>query len=96
MSKMKVTAGPFVFEGRLEIDLAPKTCAAFLARAPFESNVVHVRWSGEGVWMPLGDYKFDVDYSIPAGSARRRSCSPTAACVSPPRSDSLRATTSSR
>ncbi len=62
MSKMKVTAGPFVFEGRLEIDLAPKTCAAFFARAPFESNVVHVRWSGEGVWMPLGDYKFDVDY----------------------------------
>ena len=62
MSKMKVIAGPFTFEGQLETQAAPKTCAAFLARAPFESKVVHVRWSGEGVWIPLGDYKFDVDY----------------------------------
>ena len=104
MSKMKVTAGPFVFEGRLETDLAPKTCAAFLTRSPFESKVVHVRWSGEGVWIPLGDYNFDVGYenptsypaparssSIPAGSARRKFCSPTAACASPPRSASSRA-----
>ncbi len=60
MSKLKVTAGPYVFEARLEIDLAPKTCASFLGRLPFESKVVHVRWSGEGVWIPLGDYDFDV------------------------------------
>jgi hypothetical protein len=29
---------------------------------PFESQVVHVRWSGEGVWIPLGDYDFKVGY----------------------------------
>ena len=55
MSKLKVIAGPYTFEARLERDLAPKTCESFLARLPFVSQVVHVRWSGEGVWMPLGD-----------------------------------------
>ncbi len=29
---------------------------------PFESQVIHVRWSGEGVWMPLGDLDFGVSY----------------------------------
>jgi len=29
---------------------------------PFISQVVHVRWSGEGVWVPLGDTRFGVGY----------------------------------
>ncbi len=29
---------------------------------PFESQMVHVRWSGEGVWLPLGDLDFGVGY----------------------------------
>jgi hypothetical protein len=62
MTKLKITAGPYTFIGKLEEDAAPKTCAAFLSRLPFESQVVHVRWSGEGVWIPLGDYDFGVDY----------------------------------
>ncbi|WP_026616183.1 DUF3830 family protein [Ensifer aridi] len=62
MTKIKLTAGPFEFEGLLETENAPLTCAAFLKRMPFESRAVHVRWSGEGVWMPLGDYDFDVGH----------------------------------
>ena len=62
MTDMKITAGPFSFAARLEETLSPKTCAAFLARLPFESQVVHVRWSGEGVWIPLGDMDFAVGY----------------------------------
>ncbi|OKH86754.1 DUF3830 family protein [Thalassospira sp. TSL5-1] len=62
MTKLKITAGPFVFDAKLETEAAPKTCAAFMERLPFISKVVHVRWSGEGVWMPLGDYQFGVDY----------------------------------
>ena len=62
MTKLIVTAGPYSFEGRLELDAAPKTCAAFLRHMPFESKFVHVRWSGEGVWMPLGDLNFGVGY----------------------------------
>lgn len=60
--KLKITAGPFVFDAVLETEKAPKTCEAFLKRMPFEGQIVHVRWSGEGVWVPLGDYDFGVDY----------------------------------
>lgn len=60
--KLKITAGPFTFDAVLETAKAPKTSEAFLKRMPFEGQIVHVRWSGEGVWIPLGDYSFGVDY----------------------------------
>lgn len=62
MDTLRVIAGPFTFDARLETALAPKTCAAFRARLPFQSQIVHVRWSGEGVWIPLGDLQFGVSY----------------------------------
>jgi hypothetical protein len=62
MSRLNIVAGPFTFVGRLETTAAPKTCAAFLRRLPFVGQIVHVRWSGEGVWIPLGDYDFEVGY----------------------------------
>ncbi len=62
MTKLKIIAGPFTFDAELESAKAPKTCESFLARLPFESKVVHVRWSGEGVWIPLGDMDFAVGY----------------------------------
>ncbi len=60
--KLKITAGPFVFDAVLETEKAPQTCKAFIERLPFEGQIVHVRWSGEGVWVPLGDYDFGVGY----------------------------------
>ena len=62
MNKLKITAGPYTFVARLEHENAPKTCAAFLKALPFVSQIVHVRWSGEGVWIPFGDRHFDVGY----------------------------------
>ena len=62
MADLRVSAGPYVFEARFERELAPKTCAAFEAAMPFVSQIVHVRWSGEAVWIPLGDRDFGVDY----------------------------------
>ncbi len=61
MKKLVVEAGPFIFDARFE-EAAPKTCAAFQAAMPFEGKIVHVRWSGEGVWIPLGDRDFGVGY----------------------------------
>jgi hypothetical protein len=61
MTDLTVTAGPFAFDARFE-PAAPKTVAAFRAAMPFVSQIVHVRWSGEGVWVPLGDHDFGVGY----------------------------------
>jgi len=57
-----VTAGPYVFKGLLETELAPNTSEAFLKVLPYDSQTVHVRWSGEGVWVPLGETDFGVGY----------------------------------
>lgn len=62
MSDIKITSGGYTFTAKLNQEQAPKTCDAFLKHLPFESKIVHVRWSGEGVWMPLGEMDFGVDY----------------------------------
>ncbi len=62
MSNLKVTAAGFTFTGHFEEDLAPQTVAAFRKHLPYSSQIVHVRWSGEGVWVPLGDTDFGVGY----------------------------------
>ena len=62
MDKLKIIAGPFTFDAKFETEAAPKTVAAFKKAMPFISQVVHVRWSGEGVWIPLGDLDFGVGY----------------------------------
>ena len=50
------------FDAVFEESRSPATCAAFRNEMPFESQVVHVRWSGEGMWIPLGDRDFGVAY----------------------------------
>ena len=55
MQRISITAGAFTFEGVFEADDAPETCAWFGRNLPFVSKVIHARWSGEAVWVPLGD-----------------------------------------
>jgi hypothetical protein len=62
MEHLKIIAGPHTFIGRLERANAPRTVEAFLKALPFVSEIIHVRWSGEAVWMPLGDLDFGVGY----------------------------------
>jgi hypothetical protein len=62
MTALKITAGEFTFDAVLEEEKAPQTCAAFMKVMPFSGQIVHVRWSGEGVWIPLGDTDFGVGY----------------------------------
>src|SRR5688500_14347810 len=57
-----ITAGPFEFRARLETELAPATCTAFRAMLPYDERVIHVRWSGEGVWIPMGEREFDLPW----------------------------------
>jgi Protein of unknown function (DUF3830) len=62
MTKLKVKTGGFTFAGHFEEQNAPKTCSAFRKHLPFEGKIIHVRWSGEGVWIPLGELNFGVGY----------------------------------
>ncbi len=55
MSTIRIVAGPFSFEARFEAAAAPKTCAKFQSLLPYRERIIHVRWSGEGCWIPLGD-----------------------------------------
>ena len=52
---LDIAAGGFDFVARLEEEAAPKTVAAFRRLLPLESRIIHVRWSGEGGWIPFGD-----------------------------------------
>ena len=61
MAEIRISAGAYSFRGRFETALAPKTCA-FRDHLPFKSKIVHVRWSGEGVWIPLGYLDFGVGF----------------------------------
>ena len=62
MTKLKITAGPYEFEAKLETGDAPETCKACSASPRSTPRHRHVRWSGEGVWIPLGDHDFGVGY----------------------------------
>lgn len=56
MTKLSIKAGPYEFLARMEEEKAPKTCSAFRELLSYESKVIHVRWSGEGCWIPMGDF----------------------------------------
>ena len=109
MDKLRIKAGPHTFDAHFETAAAPKTCAVFKKLLPYDNKIIHVRWSGEGVWIPLGDLDLGLSLrephqlsgarasssSIPAASAKPKSCSPMAACALPARSASSPATISS-
>ena len=57
---VKITAGEFEFGAEFEEERAPKTVAAFKALLPFHSKIIHVRWSGESAWIPLGDFDIGI------------------------------------
>lgn len=62
MKRIRIQAGPYQFVARLEEEQAPKTCARFLSLLPFANKVIHSRWSGEAVWIPLGDFDLGLDF----------------------------------
>jgi hypothetical protein len=51
---LEIVSGDFRFVARLEDEAAPDTVAAFRRLLPLESRVIHVRWSGESMWIPFG------------------------------------------
>jgi uncharacterized protein DUF3830 len=52
---IEIDAGGLAFKARLEKETAPRTVAAFRRLLPLDSRIIHVRWSGEGGWIPFGE-----------------------------------------
>ena len=65
MSDIAITAGPFGFRARFEDKLSPQTCAMFRKLLPYSERIIHVRWSGEACWIPLGAEDFGVGFEDP-------------------------------
>jgi hypothetical protein len=81
MSMLSITAGPYAFRARLEGERAPKTCAAFTKLLPFEQKVIHVRWSGESTWIPLGEFDVGVGFENPGGFSETEILLPYGGCM---------------
>lgn len=56
-----LTAGPYQFLAAFE-SAAPKTVAKFQTLLPYQQQLIHVRWSGEGMWIPLGETDLGVPF----------------------------------
>ena len=65
MELVNIVVGDFRFVARFETALAPRTCAYFKALLPYRQKIVHVRWSGEGCWIPLGELQSGVPFENP-------------------------------
>ena len=62
MDRVRITVAARRFEARLEAELAPKTCAKFIAMLPLKNRIIQARWSGEAAWIPLGDLELGLGY----------------------------------
>ena len=62
MERVRINASGFEFIARFESERAPKTCAKFRSMLPYKERIIHVRWSGEGCWIPLGDLDLGLTY----------------------------------
>jgi hypothetical protein len=60
MTRIRITAGGHRFVAETHPG-APQTARAFLALLPYRQKLIHVRWSGEGCWVPLGEFRLDND-----------------------------------
>ncbi len=61
MTDLRITAGGFSFGARFEA-AAPKTVAKFRSLLPYRERIIHVRWSGEACWIPLGELDLGLGY----------------------------------
>ncbi len=59
--RLQITAAGHRFIAEVHPD-APDTFAAFAKLLPYRQKLIHVRWSGEAVWVPLGEFELGVGF----------------------------------
>ena len=62
MEHIRIKSAQFIFVARFESERAPQTCAKFRTMLPYKERIIHVRWSGEACWIPLGDLDLGLKY----------------------------------
>lgn len=62
---VRIRVGEHSFRATFDKARAPRTCSAFQKLLPLEGKIVHARWSGEALWVPLGD----LDIGVPPENA---------------------------
>jgi hypothetical protein len=62
LERVRIKAAEFEFVAHFESVRAPKTCAKFRTLLPYKQRIIHVRWSGEACWIPLGDLNLGLTY----------------------------------
>jgi len=62
MQHLRITAGAYHFTARFETEAAPHTVAAFQTMLPYRNRIIHVRWSGEACWIPMGDFDLGLGF----------------------------------
>jgi hypothetical protein len=61
MARLQIRVRDLHFTASWEPD-APRSAEAIRGLLPLESRFVHVRWSGEAVWIPFGDWRPGLDW----------------------------------
>jgi hypothetical protein len=59
---IQIDIGEDKFEAYFQDEKAPKTCSRFRSLLPWRQRLIHVRWSGEACWIPLGNLALDIGY----------------------------------
>lgn len=62
---LRIVAGPYAYTARLERAASPRTVELFETMLPFRSKIIHVRWSGEATWIPMGDMNLPIPFEDP-------------------------------
>lgn len=55
MSDITIDIGGEIFSADFETASAPNTVARFRHLLPYQDRIIHVRWSGEACWIPMGE-----------------------------------------
>ena len=62
MSDIAIDIGDETFLARFEEGAAPRSCACLRALLPYRDRIIHVRWSGEACWIPMGGRDLGLGY----------------------------------
>lgn len=62
MPDITIDIGGELFQAAFETQAAPSTVARFKKMLPYTERIIHVRWSGEACWIPMGEHELGIGF----------------------------------